>query len=878
MNGFGSYSGANNFYSKSRTIIKNVGNNKKPVPSKNLIIEYKNILTMKRIIQQTINPIFVGILLLTTTCEPPPKITKLEIGSESNVTECSATISAVFIDVSENVTAFGHCWATGSKPTVSDYKKPGIGTAKKGEFTCNLTGLSPNTKYFVRAYAMDVDKAIYSSTEIFFTTLEAKYINLTAPVATDNWTKGSTQNITWTDNISENVIIELYKGGTLLEDIIASTESDGSYNWTLPDDLALGIDYRIKVSSVDDASISAQSELFETSEDPYITILVPTTGTDWQKGSDQTISWNDNLDGNVKIELFKTGSKSLDISISTESDGSIGWTVPTALEADNDYKIKITSVEDENLFDESNNFTITGLSPTIVTLNASSVSGTSATLNGTVNANGEEATVSFEWGETTTYGNTVNAVPPTVNGTVVTAVSADISGLSNGITYHFRLLAENQDESSLGNDISFITHSLASITTNAITEITSSSATSGGYVSSDGGSPVTDRGVCWGTSENPTVVDYSISSGTGIGTFTSSLTGLSDNTLYYVRAYATNSVGTAYGNQQSFTTEAPFIQITAPVGTSSWQVGTSHSIEWNDNISENVKIELFIGSTYLQDIEPGITNTGSYSWLIPILAQSDLYKIKISSVDNESIYDESEEFTIITPSGSTGTVTDYDDNTYDAIKIGNQWWMVENLKVTHYSNGDEIPLVTGNDNWVALLDNNTDKVHCYYNDNTGGEAETYGALYTWAAAMDGAASTDVNPSGIPGVCPSGWHLPSDDEWKELEVYLGMSQSAADNINWRGTDQGGRLKESGTLHWDDPNTGANNLSGFTGLPGGFRPDNTGICVQIRTGGLWWSTTQYDGTTAWYRHLQHERETVGRWRNNKSRGFSVRCVKD
>ena len=820
---------------------------------------------------------FFSILFFTSTCTPPPlKVTKLEIGSESNVTESSATISAVFIDISGNVTAFGFCWATSSNPKVTDSKTNNSGIAKKGNFTNDLTALSSSTKYYVRAYAMEGDKAIYSSTEISFTTLEAKYINITAPVVIDNWTKGSTQNITWTDNIDENVIIELYKGGTLLEDVIASTESDGSYNWTLPDDLALGLDYRIQVSSVDEASISAQSELFEISEDLYISIIEPTGTSSWQKGSSQTISWSDNLDENVKIELFKTGSKSLDISMSTESDGSFGWTVPTSLEVDNDYKIKISSIEDENLFDESNNFTITGLSPTIVTQNASSVTGTSATLNGTVNANGEEATVSFEWGETTTYGNTVNAVPPRVDGTVVTAVSADINGLSNGTTYHFRLLAENQDESSLGNDISFTTHSLASITTNAITEITSSSATSGGYVSSDGGSPVTDRGVCWGTSENPTVVDYSISSGMGIGTFASGLTGLSDNTFYYVRAYATNSVGTAYGNQQSFTTEAPFIEITAPLGTSSWQVGTSHSIEWNDNISENVKIELFIGSTYLQDIETNIINTGSYSWLIPILAQSDLYKIKISSVDNGSIYDESEEFTIIAPSGSTGTVTDYDDNTYDAIKIGSQWWMAENLKVTHYPYGDEITWVTGDANWAALSEG--DIAYCYYNDNESGEAETYGALYTWAAAMDGAASTDVNPSGIQGICPAGWHLPSDDEWKELEVYLGMSQSAADNINWRGTDQGGRLKESGTLHWDDPNTGANNLSGFTGLPGGFRPDDTGISVQIRTGGLWWSTTQYDGTTAWYRHLQHERETVGRWRNNKSRGFSVRCIKN
>jgi len=725
---------------------------------------------------------------------------------------------------------------------------------------------------------VQIPNTIYSTNEIFFTALEAKHIIITSPVGTDNWKKGSTETISWTDNFDENVVIELYKGGTLLEDIVASTESDGGYNWTLANGLTIGADYRIKISSVDNAGISSQSEEFEISEDMYISIIEPTGTSSWQKGSSQTISWNDNLDENVKIELFKTGNKSLDISTNTESDGSFGWTVPTTLEADNDYKVKISSIDDENLFDESDNLAITSLSPTLVTQNASSVTGTSATLNGTVNANGEEVTVSFEWGETTAYGNTVEAVPLIVTGTSVTAVSADISGLSNGTTYHFRLLAENQDGTSYGNDISFTTHSLATVTTDAITEITSSSATSGGYVSSNGGSAVTDRGVCWSTSQNPSINDFYESKGSGVGTFTHELTGLSDNTDYYVRAYAINSVGTAYGNQQTFTTQAPFITITSPVASSSWQVGTTHSIEWDDNISENVKIELFIGSTYLHDIVTSTTNTGSYNWTIPILAQSDIYKIKVSSVDDASIFDESDEFTIIAPSGSVGTLTDYDENTYNAIKIGNQWWMAENLKVTHYPDGDEIPLVTGNDNWAALLDNNDDKAYCYYNDNTGGEAETYGALYTWAAAMDGATSTDDNPSGIQGVCPTDWHLPSDDEWKELEMYLGMSESQADNINWRGNNEGGELKESETLHWDSPNTGANNQSGFTALPGGMRPDDDGICVNIRNGGLWWTTTQYDGTTAWYRHLQHVRETVGRWRFEKSRGYSVRCVKN
>ncbi len=124
--------------------------------------------------------------------------------------------------------------------------------------------------------------------------------------------------------------------------------------------------------------------------------------------------------------------------------------------------------------------------------------------------------------------------------------------------------------------------------------------------------------------------------------------------------------------------------------------------------------------------------------------------------------------------GKTDTVADYDGNTYKTIKIGKQWWMAENLKVTHYDDGTAISLVTSDTAWASLGNNSTDKAYCYHSNNENGEKDTYGALYTWAAAMNGAGSSSANPSGTQGVCPTGWHLPSDKEWKQLEMYLGMT--------------------------------------------------------------------------------------------------------
>ena len=143
--------------------------------------------------------------------------------------------------------------------------------------------------------------------------------------------------------------------------------------------------------------------------------------------------------------------------------------------------------------------------------------------------------------------------------------------------------------------------------------------------------------------------------------------------------------------------------------------------------------------------------------------------------------------------------------------------------------------------------------------------------------MNGAESSDANPSGVQGICPDGWHLPSDAEWKQLEMYLGMSETDVNSTGWRGTVEGGKLKEAGTTHWADPNAGANNESGFTALPGGRR-DYGGSFYIIRYHGYWWSSTEYGTNFAWRRYLRYDYSYVNRDYNFKSMGFSVRCLRD
>ena len=229
----------------------------------------------------------------------------------------------------------------------------------------------------------------------------------------------------------------------------------------------------------------------------------------------------------------------------------------------------------------------------------------------------------------------------------------------------------------------------------------------------------------------------------------------------------------------------------------------------------------------------------------------------------------------------TGLIAkDYDGNIYSTIEIGNQVWMAENLKTTHYADGTEIPLVKDNTEWTNLGDNSTDDAYCWYNNDSARYAGTYGALYTWAAAMKKATSSSSNPSGVQGVCPDGWHLPSDDEWKELEMHLGMSQSDADNTGARGTNEGSKLAGNASL-WNNGDLKNNSefaTSNFSCLPGGSRRGSDGLFGFMGHEGYWLSATEDSNNKAWNRYLGAWNSEISRYSYNKSGGDSIRCIKD
>jgi len=405
------------------------------------------------------------------------------------------------------------------------------------------------------------------------------------------------------------------------------------------------------------------------------------------------------------------------------------------------------------------------------------------------------------------------------------------------------------------------------IVTSQVTSIVSTSAVSGGNITSDGGVSVTARGVAYGTAQNPTITNSSTSNGTGTGVFTSTLTDLTAATLYYVRAYATNSVGTAYGNEVSFTTSAspgvlPTVTTTAVTAITATG-GTTGGNVTSDGGAAVMARGVAYGTTQnpitANSTTSDGTGTGAFTSTLTGLTASTLYHVRAYATNSVgTAYGNEVSFTALAggppPCPGTPTVTDVDNNTYNTVQIGTQCWTQSNLKVSKYRNGDNIPTGLSNSAWQAT----TSGAYANYNNDPVNDG-LYGKLYNWFAVNDSR-----------GLCPMGWHVPSDGEWTTLENHLGGSSVA-----------GGALKSTAMQPtpggWNSPNTGATNSSGFTALPGGLRYYDGGF-GNMTYDGCWWSSSVSSGSNAWNRFLNYGSSYVNRFNYYRTYGFSVRCCRD
>jgi uncharacterized protein (TIGR02145 family) len=706
----------------------------------------------------------------------------LETAEITNITSTSAISGGTINDEGSGaVLACGLCWNTSGSPTIENNKStdnPG-----SGSFTSNITGLEPATKYYVRSYATN-DAGTGYGKESTFTTLGQAPVASSAE-ATEISSSGAKLNGTVNANyLSTQVIFEY--GPTNSYGITLSADP-GNVNgnsvtsiFGIVTGLAPASVYHFRIKATNSLGTTYSGDLSFTtlSSVPVITTseIINNTGTTVATGGN--ISYQGNSSVSLRGVCWSTTHSPTIQSNKTEDGTGMGTftSLVAGLIPGTSYFIRAYASNNEGTgYGNELSFTTNAVPASLTTTAASGISATSATVGGNISNNGGAAISESGvcWSKSHNPVTTDNKI---INSSAASSFSIVISGLRGSTEYYARAYAVNSAGTSYGNEISFTTTSPAFADLNTIipSTMTTNSVVVTGVITSDGGADVTTRGICWGTSTYPTTAGDKTSEGTGTGTFTSSITGLTPDTKYYARAYTVTSWGTTYGNQVSFVTYA-------------------------------------------------------------------------------------------------GTLSDLDGNTYYTLKMGTQLWMAENLKSTKFSNGDQIPTTTPAT--LSIVSEATPKYQWAPSGNEN-NISLYGRLYTGHAVLDSR-----------NVCPSGWHVPTANEWDTFTAYLSangfgfggvsanIAKSIASSSAWLTT----------TSSWSTGYVGndlsLNNSSGFNGLPAGIRNANGEFCCLGGTAS-WWSCTVYSSDPAQLIHyfILHVSPTITKHATTKHEASSVRCIKD
>lgn len=435
------------------------------------------------------------------------------------------------------------------------------------------------------------------------------------------------------------------------------------------------------------------------------------------------------------------------------------------------YKIVFLSLLSTLLFNCSSEKEIAKTLPQLSTTAATAITLTTASSGGNITADGGAAVTARGIVWNTATAPTISLATKTTDGSGTGNFTSTVANLSPSTNYYARAYATNSVGTGYGNEITFTTGAvgLPTLTTTAISNITSNSAISGGTITADGGGAITARGLVWSTSQNPTItLTTKTSDGTGTGNFISTMATLNSGVAYYIRSYATNIIGTAYGNQISFTTPQ--------------------------------------------------CNTGS-------------------------------------------VITDIEGNTYNTIVIGNQTWMKENLRTTKYNNGDVIPNIAISSQW------NTTTIGGWadYNNLIN---NLYGKLYNGYAVVD-----------TRGLCPCGFHIPTRAEWTILENNLTMqgantgivpAKAIASKINWSNSNISGAVGNNSTT---------NNTSEFSGFPNGWRSGGSwGKFEDSGNIASWWLSTLSPPDSMYAPFIYFNYSTINTFSRTMDFGLSIRCLKN
>ena len=459
----------------------------------------------------------------------------------------------------------GVCFSKNSHPVIADsLVSCGSGS---GEYSANLVGLTASTTYFIRAYATTKAGTAYGN-EISFATLNfatlstkvASSITLTSAMIGGTVSDGGGATVT-----ERGICYNDSKGPTTSDKKVAAGSGLGDFDVTLAG-LSPNSTYYVRAYAINIIGTMYGNEVaFTTASLPTISTTAVSLITQTSARSGGNITNGGSSAVQLRGICYDTNSNpTLSNTVVTTGSGSGSFTTSlSGLIPGTTYYLKAfaTNGAGTSYGNEISFTTNPVVLPTLTTSSVSALTRTSAVSGGNVTNNGGGVLIS----RGICYGTTPN---PTIDqntvekGTATGSFSADLTGLSPGTIYYVRAFATNSAGTSYGNELSFTTSPvlIPTLNTQSASSVSTTSATSGGTVTNDGGAAIVSRGICYGTTHNPTLTQNVVEKGAGTGSFTIDLVGLNSATTYYLRAFATNSAGTAYGNEIAFTT-LPILKI-----------------------------------------------------------------------------------------------------------------------------------------------------------------------------------------------------------------------------------------------------------------------------------------------------------------------------
>ena len=783
------------------------------------------------------------------------------------------------------VSSRGVCWSTSANPTLADGHT--VDGSDMGGFTSSITGLQPNTTYHVRAYA------IYYNAD----TVYGEQLNFVTPTDLPMVTTATLSDILYTTATCGGEVT--YEGCTPV--------TDRGVCWSISPNPTTNDSHTVDSSGMDSFTSSITGLQPDTryyirayatnsagtvyGTQRFFNTLVPIPEVSTNPVSDisyttATCGGNVTSEGMTPVTVrgvcWSTSTNpTINDSLTVDSSGAGSFTsLIIGLQPNTHYYVRAYATNNSGtVYGTQQSFSTLEGTPVVSTNIISNITDSSAVCGGDVTNEAAYAVTARGICWSTSINPTINN-NLTVDSSGLGSFTSLITGLQPNTRYYVRAYATNNSGTAYGVQRSLITTAKTpSVTTSVVSNITCIAADCGGNVSSDGISGVTAKGVCWSTSAIPTIADSLTIDGNDVGSFTSHITGLQPGTHYYVRAYATNNARTVYGTRRQFTTPAA----TPTITTTGVNRISFTSVTCDGNVSyEGIAAVTARGVCWSTSPNPTVNDNhtvdssgaGSFTSLITGLQPIVHYYVRAYATNSAgTAYGNEIEFTTSDgyPCPDASTLTDIDGNIYNTVQLGNQCWMRENLRTTRYANGTGIPLSNYAESYAY---------RCYPNGSES-NVSTYGYLYNWQAVMGGSPSSTSNPSGVQGICPNGWHVPSDAEWTQLTDYVSSQSQYLCNGD---SNYIGKALADNALSWSyDTTTCAvgnmpsnNNATNFSALPAGANV--SGDYFGFLTFAVFWTATQYNNSRAYDRDITWYVATVRRQNFEKVRGHSVRCLRN